>query len=112
MRNDRYPANGPDPLNEGVLWKTVAWWAMPPIFTHASQDLDRLASEEKRRATQDRPDERLARAAYLSIVGIERVVGAVGSCVLRVGRYVVHQVSLQRQDGCSTERTPTDAGIR
>jgi hypothetical protein len=92
MTNDEYPRNRFDPLKEGPLFNAMACWAMLPTFTFPSQAFDRLARQEERRASQDWRDERLARGAYLLIVGIERAVRTVASLVSRVGSYAARRV--------------------
>jgi hypothetical protein len=108
MQNDEHRPSKFDPFEEGVILGAMGWWAMLPSFTFPSQVLDRLARQKAPRAASDWRDERLARAAYLSIVGIERLARAVASLVRRVGRYVAQQLLLRRQTGAQPECKPTE----
>jgi hypothetical protein len=110
MANDEYPPNRLDPLKEGVLFNAMACRAMMPTFTFSSHTLYGRARPEERRGAQDWRDERLARAAYLLIVGIERAVRAVASLVSRVGSYAARRVpgrGRERSTECEPAETVT-----
>jgi hypothetical protein len=89
MTSDGYPPSGSDPPKNNAK----ACWAVLPTVIFPPLASDRPGRREERRATQDWRDERLARAAYLFIVGTERAVRTVASFISRVGRSVARQVS-------------------
>jgi len=96
MQNHEYRPGRFDPLKEVDAVSAMGRLAMLPSFFLPSQASDCAARREAPRAASDRHDERLARAAYLSIVAIDRFVRAVASVVLRAGRYAMQQVSPRR----------------
>jgi len=106
--DNEYPPNRFDPPKEGVLFNAMGCCAMLPTFTFPSQ-ADHHAKQEGRRATQDWRDQRLARAAYLLIVGIERAVRAVASLVPRVGSSAARRVP-PRSAECAPAETVTPNG--
>lgn len=105
MQKDQYPGSC-DPLKERVIVSAMGRLAMLPSSFLPSQASDCAARREAPGAASDWRDEQLARAAYLSIVGIERLVRAIASLVLRVGRYAMQQVSRRQIDAQPSARPP------
>lgn len=70
---------------------------MLPSFILPSQTFDHGMRRSAPIVKPDWRDEQLARAAYLLIVGIERVVRATAAAVRHVGRYSLHRVWPQQR---------------
>jgi hypothetical protein len=85
MVSHEYPPNG---FDQAVL-KAFRRASMLPSFTSPSQAIDRLARLEEARdasmgmngtgSVRDERDERLERAGYLLVVGIDRLVRAIAA---------------------------------
>ena len=92
MTSHEYPPNSCDP----VVLKALRRSTMLPTFTSPSQAIDRWARLEEARdapmgmngsgSVREARDERLQRAGYLLVVGIDRLVRAIaalGWCIVR-----------------------------
>ena len=86
----------------------MAQVAMLPGFFPPSHVPDRGTGGGAPVATPDWRTGRLARGAYLLIVGIERFVRAAAALVLRIGSYTARPLEVPA-DGSSAERQPTEA---
>ena len=90
MVSYEYPPNRFDP----VVLKTFGRATMLPSFTSPSHAIDRLARLEEARhapmgmngtgSMRDERDERLERAGYLLVVGIDRLVRAIAAFAWRI----------------------------
>src|SRR5262249_48976194 len=94
MVSHGYPPDRLDP----VVLKAFRRSTMLPSFTSPSQAVDRLARLEEARdastgmnATGSVRDERLERAGYLLVVGIDRVVRAIAVLGSRIVRFVTNE---------------------
>ena len=72
---------------------------MLPSFILPSQTSDHGMRRSAPIVKPDWRDEKLARAAYLLIVGIERVVRVTVAAVRHFGRYSLHRVWRQQRTG-------------
>src|SRR5262249_34705046 len=111
MVSHEYPPNRFDP----VVLKAFRRSTMLPSFTSPSQAIDRLARLEEARdapmgmngtgSVRDERDERLERAAYLLVVGIDRLVRAIAAFGWRIGRFLTGRSATAERRSARVDET-------
>jgi hypothetical protein len=114
MVSHEYPPKRFDP----ALCKVFRRSTMLPSFTSASQAIDRLARLEEARdapiwvegigSVRDERDERLERAGYLLVIGIDRLVRAIPAVGWRIVRLIKRRsVTAERRSVRADETGPS-----
>jgi hypothetical protein len=111
MVSHEYPPNRFDP----VVLKAFRRSTMLPSFTSPSQAVDRLARLEEARdapmgmrgigSVRDQRDERLERAGYLLVVGIDRLVRAIAAFGWRIVRFLTRRNVTAERRSVSVDET-------